>query len=71
MPAHAPSSGAALPVRGDLVELPWETADRHEEAVMRAEAEDAEQRLQEAVLRMRRRFASEQRRAESRRRNRR
>lgn len=55
-----------LPMRGDLVELSWETADRHEEAIMRAAVKDAEQRLQKAVLRMSPLMASAQRRTERR-----
>ncbi len=72
MPANIPTSAVALPVRGDLAGADaWEQADHLEELALRAEAEEAEQRLAAAVLRQRRRFASEQRRAESRRRSRR
>lgn len=42
--SNTPTRGAAFFVRGDLVELPWETADRYEEAIMRAEVEDIERR---------------------------
>jgi len=72
VPATTPTSAAAFPARGALAGADaWEQTDRLEELAMRAEAEEAEQRLAAAVLRQRRRFASEQQRAESRRRGRR
>lgn len=66
------SGGTPFPQRGALAGADaWEMADRAEELAMRAEAEEAEQRLAAAVLCQRRRLASEQRRNDQRRRNRR
>lgn len=72
MTANVRGGGVPFPRRGDQAGCePWEQADQLEEMTMRAEAEAAEQKLEAAVLRARRRLAGEQRRAESRRRSRR
>lgn len=72
MPANIPTSATALPVRGWLAGSDaWELADRAEELMERAALEEAEWQLEVAILRTRRRMQGEQRRAESRRRNRR
>ncbi len=71
MPANLRAGDSPFPRRGTLAGADaWEVVDHLEELALRAEAEEAEQRLAAAVLRQRRRFASEQRRNEQRRRNR-
>jgi hypothetical protein len=53
-----------FPTRGEAAGgEPWEVADRADEAAERAELEEAQRRLEAAVLRQRRRLAQERLRA--------
>lgn len=72
MPANVPGGASAFPTRGSLAGAePWEQVDQLEEMAMRLEAEVAEQKLEAAILRARRRLEGERRRGQSRRRLRR
>ena len=72
MTANVSAGKSAFPSRGTLAGGDiWEQVDQLEEMTMRAEAEAAEQKLEAAVLRARRRLAGERRRGAQRRRSRR